>query len=201
MTIVEKYFSDFTPLQLRQIERLQGIYADWNSKINVISRKDTDNFYERHVLHSLAVTRTGLIHSGQTVLDVGCGGGFPVVPLAIAMPDVRFTAVDSIGKKIKVVEAVVDDIELKNVEAHNCRVEALDGQWDWVVSRAVAPTTDILRWTKGKYRKGLILLKGGDLTEEIAQCRLADDKVRVMSIGDWFEEEFFDTKSVVIIEV
>lgn len=201
MTIVEKYFSDFTPLQLAQFEQLQGIYADWNSKINVISRKDTENFYEHHVLHSLAIVRAGLIQTGQTVLDVGCGGGFPTVPLAIAMPDVRFTAVDSIGKKIKVVEAVVEDVELKNVEAHNCRVEALDGQWDWIVSRAVAPTADILRWTKGKYSKGLILLKGGDLTEEIAQCGLAREKVRVLPIGEWFEQEFFTTKSVVIIEV
>lgn len=198
--LIFSYFPELNPLQQNYIASLQGIYSEWNSKINVISRKDMDNFYERHVLHSLSILKTGLIKNGDMVLDLGCGGGFPVVPLAIVLPDVKFYAVDSIGKKIAVVEGVTTFLGLHNVKVRNCRGEAIDFQYDWVVSRAVAPMADLVGWTRKNCRKGLILLKGGDLVDEIAACGLKAGQVRVESIAQWFGEEFFETKSIVIIE-
>lgn len=200
VSCVEKYF-EFDPMQRNYFASLQGIYADWNAKINVISRKDFDNFYERHVLHSLAILKTGLIKDGDTVLDLGCGGGFPVVPLAIALRGVNFIAVDSVGKKIAVVEGVASLLGLGNVTSRNCRVESLGLQYDWVVSRAVAPIGELVAWTKGSCRKGLILLKGGDLAAEIAASGVKPSKIRVEAISQWFGEEFFETKSVVIIRI
>ncbi len=195
VALIERYF-ELSELQKERFARLLELYSEWNAKINVISRRDMDNFYERHVLHSLAIAKSGEIVPGERVLDLGCGGGFPVVPLAILMPDVSFTAVDSIGKKIKVVEAVVKELGLDNVTVHNCRVESLDERWDWVVSRAVAPLGDLLNWTRGKYDRGMLLLKGGDLAAEIADSKISSKKVMVESVSHWFDSDFFVTKSL-----
>lgn len=195
--IIKRYFT-LTPKQEEQYSKLLELYSDWNSKINVISRKDIDeNFYPRHVLHSLAIAKSGMLKSGQHVLDLGCGGGFPVIPLAIMYPEIKFVAVDSIGKKIKVVSAVVEALGLENVEIHNCRVESLPGSWDWVVSRAVAPLADLSSWVKGRYRYGMLLLKGGDLELEIEQSGVKRSLVAVDRISEMFEDEFFETKVLV----
>lgn len=197
MDLLLKYFPDLTPTQRLQFEQLQTLYAQWNVMVNVVSRADIDNLYPRHVLHSLSVARCGLIQSGHRVLDLGCGGGFPVIPLAILMPDVSFTAVDSIGKKIKVVQGVTQTLGLSNVEAYNCRAESLSGTWEWIVSRAVAPLSSLLEWGGGKYTRGMIALKGGDLAAEIAAT---GRHVRQLEISDWFEEEFFLTKHIVVVD-
>lgn len=194
--LISQYF-ELTELQKIQFGQLLELYSDWNSKINVISRKDIDNFYERHVLHSLSIAKTEMIKSGDKILDLGCGGGFPVVPLAILYPDVEFTAVDSIGKKIKVVQAVVESLGLENVTTHNCRVETLGDKWDWVISRAVAPLGDLLSWTKGSFSKGMLLLKGGDLTLEIKDSRAKLSNIELLKISEIFRGEFFGTKSIV----
>lgn len=204
MELLLKYFPNLTADQRSKFERLAALYDDWNAKINVISRADVPNLYERHVLHSLALARGGWIHNGDRVLDIGCGGGFPVVPLAILMPEVHFTAVDSVGKKIRVVQGVASELGLSNVEARNCRAESLDGCWDWVVSRAVAPLGSLLEWSAGLYSKGLLSLKGGDLGVEIEQAkavygpavgRFAD----IFDVSEWFDEEFFLAKKVVFV--
>lgn len=194
--LISKYF-ELSDRQREQFGQLLSLYSDWNSKINVISRKDIDNFYERHVLHSLSIATTELIKDGQRVLDLGCGGGFPVIPLAILYPNVEFTAVDSIGKKIRVVDAVVESLGLTNVRSYNCRVETIKERWDWVVSRAVAPLGDLLGWTKGRFSSGMLLLKGGDLSDEIAQSGVRVDRVELLEISRIFEGEFFETKSIV----
>lgn len=199
MDLLLKYFPSLTADQLSKFERLGGLYEDWNAKINVISRADVPNLYERHVLHSLALARGGWIVKGDRVLDIGCGGGFPVVPLAILMPEVSFTAVDSIGKKIRVVEGVVSELGLVNVEARNCRAESLAGQWDWVVSRAVAPLGSLLEWSAGRYSKGLLSLKGGDLGAEIEVSGVSAQGVELFEVSDWFGEEFFSTKRVLFV--
>ncbi|MFI3288224.1 MAG: 16S rRNA (guanine(527)-N(7))-methyltransferase RsmG [Rikenellaceae bacterium] len=207
--LLEKYFS-LTDSQRTAYESMRGVYEKWNSQINVISRKDIDNFYTRHVLHSLAVAKVQGFESGQRVLDLGCGGGFPVVPLATLYSDVEFTAVDSIGKKITVVKAAAEELSLSNVEAHHCRVEALDGQWDWLVSRAVAPLSELMKWSEGKWTKGMLLLKGGDLSEEIKAAGFSltssglyrsrgGGEVEVIDISTFFEDEFFETKKVVVV--
>lgn len=183
-----------------------GLWTEWNSKINVISRKDIDNLYEHHILHSLAIAeymdRHGL--AGETFLDVGTGGGFPGIPLAMAMPSASFTLCDSIGKKIKVAASVADGLGLDNVRCVNCRAEAVDGQFDYVVSRAVTSLENFYPWVKGKYRRGILYLKGGDVHSEISQmCAkygLDQHKVAVWPISDWLEDDYFAEKFVIAVE-
>ncbi|MFY0254675.1 16S rRNA (guanine(527)-N(7))-methyltransferase RsmG [Chitinophaga sp. 30R24] len=206
MEIILKYFSDFTPKQLSQLEALQGLYQEWNEKINVISRKDIDSLYEKHVLHSLSIAAIADFQSGTQILDLGTGGGFPGIPLAIFFPEVEFLLVDSIGKKIKVVQGVAEALQLKNVTATHSRVEDIKNRkFDIVVSRAVAPLADLWRWSKpvlkksavpGKqFEKGLICLKGGDLAQEISDSGL---KPRLVKIYDIFPEESFQEKFIVM---
>ncbi len=212
MTSVKDIAAHFelTDSQASTFEAMKGIYEKWNSQINVISRKDIDNFYVRHVLHSLAIAKFGGIEDGQKVLDLGCGGGFPVVPLSVLYPNTKFTAVDSVGKKIIVVRAVAEELSLTNITVHHCRVETLAENWDWVVSKAVAPLADLMNWTRGKYSKGMILLKGGDLDEEIKEagftpCKNFEYKnklgqrVKVVNISEFYADEFFETKKIVIV--
>jgi 16S rRNA (guanine527-N7)-methyltransferase len=204
--IIRKYFDDFTETQLQQFGQLQELYADWNEKINVISRKDIDELYERHVLHSLAIAAVNNFHDGAQIVDIGTGGGFPGIPLAIFFPNVEFLLSDSIGKKIKVVQGVADAIGLKNVTAVHTRVEEIKGRtFDYAVSRAVAPLGDLWRWTSHMIKKGkagddlpngLICLKGGDLKQEIADSKL---NARPWSVHDIFPEPFFETKVVVYV--
>lgn len=193
MELILKYFPELTAAQIKQFKAMLPLYQEWNSKINVISRKDIDQLYERHVLHSLAIARLGLITPGDSVLDVGCGGGFPGIPLAILYPDVEFTMVDSIGKKITVVQEVALALGLRNVKAVNARVESINGTFDWVVSRAVTDLSSFVGWTWKKSRRGILYLKGGDLTQEIID---AGRKVNIYELKDWFSEEFFETKKL-----
>ncbi len=206
MEIVLKYFSDFTPKQLDQFRALAPVYKEWNEKINVISRKDIDALYEKHVLHSLAIAAAADLPAGLQVLDLGTGGGFPGIPLAIFFPEVQFHLVDSIGKKIKVVEAVAEALNLSNVTTAHSRVEDIrNRKFDLVVSRAVAPLKDLWHWSKPLLRKGapehqpsgLLCLKGGDLDQEISEsgCR-----PRMVNIYKLFPEEFFQEKFVVSVK-
>lgn len=202
MDIVLKYFPDLTPEQKKQFLALEEIYNDWNSKINVISRKDMESLYEKHILHSLAIAQVMPFVKGTKVLDVGTGGGFPGIPLAILFPEVEFTLVDSIGKKIKVVEAVAKELGLKNVKTIHARVENVKEKFHFVVSRAVTQMPVFLTWLKGKFEKeqintkhnGVLYLKGGDLAEELQGLRC-----EIFSIKDYFEEEFFQTKKVIYL--
>ena len=170
MELIHHYFKNLTPTQVAQFEALASLYNDWNLKINVVSRKDIDELYLRHVLHSLGIARVQSFEDGSRILDVGTGGGFPGIPLAILFPEVQFHLVDSIGKKIKVVEEVVQGLELKNVKASNARVESIGGEYDFIVSRAVAQMETFVFWVKGKIAKkskhelknGILYLKGGD---------------------------------------
>lgn len=194
--IIDRYFPELTTRQREQYNALPELYAEWNARINVVSRKDIESLEERHVLHSLAIARTGLIHTGDSVLDVGCGGGFPGIPLAIFYPDVRFTLVDSIGKKIRVVNEVAAAIGLENLTAIQARVEELPDSYDWVVSRAVTDLRTFVGWTWSRTRNGIIYLKGGDLEQEI---RSANRPTVQLPISDWFDGEFFETKKVLIL--
>lgn len=197
------YFPDLTDIQIERFEKLSDLYKDWNQKINVVSRKDIDEIYLRHVLHSLGIAKVQAFLPGSKIIDVGTGGGFPGIPLAILFPETEFHLVDSIGKKIKVVDEVVEGLELENVKSFNCRVEDLDkkGEYDFIVSRAVAQMRSFVGWTKGKIakeskhelRNGILYLKGGDLTKELAGYKTA----KVYPISDYFKEEFFETKTVV----
>lgn len=199
--IISKYFT-LTEEQQRRFDALGALYTEWNGKINVISRKDIDELYVRHVLHSLAIAKVCQFEAGAEVCDIGCGGGFPTIPLAIMFPEVRFTAVDSIGKKITVVKEVASALGLTNVTAINARIEAVRGEFDYVVSRAVTDMKTLKGWAMPKLRagsrgslpNGMLVLKGGDLAEEIAMARLRCD---IHEIGDLFEEEFFETKRVI----
>ncbi len=200
---MEQYF-ELTAKQREQFSSLETLYREWNSKINVISRKDIGQFRVHHLLHSLAIARyvkDNSIAFGN-VLDVGTGGGFPGIPLAIMFPDTHFTLCDSIGKKIKVVEAVSQALELKNVEARWCRCEALAGGYDWVVSRAVTEFKNFMPLVKGLYSEGIMYLKGGDVLSEISECcrvcSLSPSLFSINSIAEWFEDEFFREKYLVI---
>ena len=200
--LIIKYFPEISETQKSQFEKLETVYKDWNEKINVISRKDIDEFYERHVLHSLGIAKIMEFTDGTKVLDIGTGGGFPGIPLAILFPDVEFTLVDSIGKKITVVKAVAEELGLKNVQAYHERAEKIKDKFHFVVSRAVTQMPVFLRWLKGKFEKeqfnpkhnGVLYLKGGDLGEELAGI-----KCEIYHLKDQFEEEFFDTKKVVYL--
>lgn len=203
--IVFKYFPDLTSKQRSQIEQLPELYSLWNSQINVISRKDIDLLYERHVLHSLGIAQVMSLLPGENVLDVGTGGGFPGIPLAILFPETRFHLVDSIGKKIKVVQEVAKALGLTNVKASHLRAEQLDEKFDFVVSRAVTQLKDFYPWVRGKFNKdsknilpnGILYLKGGDLEQEIKESGL---KVQQYHLKDYFTEEFFETKQVIYVK-
>lgn len=202
MDIILKYFPNLTDSQKEQFKKLESLYNEWNEKINVISRKDMDSLYERHILHSLGIAKIMPFADGTKVLDIGTGGGFPGIPLAILFPNVEFTLIDSIGKKIKVVEAVAEGLGLKNVTAVHGRAEKLKEKYHFVVSRAVTQMPIFLRWLKGKFEKeqinekhnGVLYLKGGDLAEELAGLRC-----EVFQLKDHFTEEFFETKKVVYL--
>ncbi len=197
MEIIAKYFSDFMPQQTKQLSALKELYMEWNEKINVISRKDMDNFYEHHVLHSLAIATQFEFTEGMEVMDLGCGGGFPGVPLAIFFPETNFLMVDSINKKLKVITEISNAIGLKNIAVRHTRAEDIkDKKFDAVVSRAVAPLKDLWHWSKPLLKKsnnynGLICLKGGDLAKEIFESGC---KPRVWQIEKIFEEDFFKEK-------
>ena len=202
VSLILKYFPEITDEQKQQFEKLEKLYTEWNEKINVISRQDMDGLYEKHILHSLGIAKVMPFADGTKVLDVGTGGGFPGIPLAILFPEVSFTLIDSIGKKIKVVEAVSEGLGLKNVTAVHGRAEKLKEKFHFVVSRAVTQMPEFLRWLKGKFEKeqfnekhnGVLYLKGGDLAEELAGLRC-----EIFQLKNYFEEEIFDTKKVVYL--
>ena len=204
MQLLLKYFPELTERQREQFAALLPLYEDWNAQINVISRKDMANFYEHHVLHSLAIAKVQPFKTQADILDVGTGGGFPGIPLAILFPHSNFHLVDSIGKKIKVVQNVADALELKNVRAEQIRAEQVQGDYDFVVSRAVTDLSQFTQWVRGKVsdihyhhlRNGILYLKGGDLTQELFPFR---KKVRTWDISDFFEEEYFQTKKVIYL--
>lgn len=204
MQTIREYFPSLSEQQKEQFAQLLPLYSDWNSKINVISRKDMEQFYERHVLHSLGIAKVIQFKSGTKVLDVGTGGGFPGIPLAILFPETDFFLVDSIGKKIKVVKAVAEAIGLKNVRAEQVRAEEIKEQFDFVVSRAVTELPVFHNWVKNKFRKqsfnelrnGILYLKGGDLTEELKPF---GGKTKIVDLKNYFSEEFFETKKVVYL--
>lgn len=206
MEQILKHFPDLTEVQHDQFARLQELYSFWNAQINVISRKDMDAFYERHVLHSLGIAKVMSFEPGAQVLDIGTGGGFPGIPLAILFPETHFHLVDSIGKKIKVVTEVAQALGLKNVQATHARAEDIKGQYDFIVSRAVTAMPVFLTWCKGKIKKdnhhplrnGILYLKGGDLTEELAPVSLP---IQLFSLADHFEGAFFETKKVVYVQI
>ncbi|RNC91685.1 MAG: 16S rRNA (guanine(527)-N(7))-methyltransferase RsmG [Allomuricauda sp.] len=202
--IVFNYFTELTGAQQKQFEKMELLYKDWNQKINVVSRKDIDELYLRHVLHSLGIAKIQSFKPGSEILDVGTGGGFPGIPLAIMFPQTQFTLVDAIGKKIRVVNEVIEGLGLDNVVAHHSRVEELPGKFDFIVSRAVAAMPTFVHWTKGKIKKksvhqrknGILYLKGGDLTEELAGYSSAE----IYHLSEYFSEPFFDTKKVVYLK-
>ena len=206
MQIILKYFPDLTEDQIQKFKVLKELYAEWNEKINVISRKDMDNFYERHVLHSLGIAKMIHFHKGAEVLDVGTGGGFPGIPLAILFPDVHFHLVDSIGKKMKVVEGVAEALQLTNLTAEVKRAEKVKGKYDFVVSRAVTRMKKFIPWVRTKikvkdqhvYPNGIFYLKGGDLEEEMSEIRYDYEEFQ---LENEFEEEFFETKKVVYVRL
>lgn len=201
MEEILKYFPNLSEEQISQFQKLEALYHDWNAKINVISRKDIDELYVKHVLHSLAIAKVQPFEAGTYILDVGTGGGFPGIPLAILFPETRFYLIDVIAKKIKVVQAVAEGLGLKNVKAEQLRANLVKGDFDFIVSRAVTNMPDFVSWIKDKIKKqnkhqlpnGILYLKGGDLTEELA----AFPKATEYNIADFFEPDFFETKKVV----
>ena len=205
MELIQQYFSNITVAQQQQLEQLLPLYAEWNEKINVISRKDVENFYERHVLHSLAIAKVIQFKPATRVLDIGTGGGFPGIPLAIMFPEVQFHLADSIGKKILVVQEVAKALGLKNVKASHCRVEQLKGDYDFITARAVASAEELTKWTHSliinenhnELPNGWLFLKGGDLTEELKPFK---NKTTIHYIKEFYKEDFFEEKQVVYIQ-
>lgn len=202
--IILKYFPELSDTQKKQFEMLFDLYSDWNEKINVISRKDIDNLYTNHVLHSLGIAKVQPFKSGSDILDVGTGGGFPGIPLAILFPEVKFHLVDSIGKKITVVKEVSTALGLKNVKAEQARAEQLKGEYDFIVSRAVTRIKEFHQWIHRKTKaksiherdNGILYLKGGDLDEELNELK---KPYQLNNLSDYFKEEFFETKKVVYV--
>ncbi len=202
VALIERYFCDLSEEQREKFAQLGEVYQEWNSKINVVSRKDMEHIYLHHILHSLAIAKVCRFADGAKVLDVGCGGGFPSVPLAIMFPNVEFTACDSIGKKIRVVEGVCEAVGIRNIRTVNGRVEQLKEQFDYIVSRAVTDMPTFVGWVRGMVRQGqrgelpngILYLKGGDLTEELRASRRQWER---HYISEFFDEEFFETKQVV----
>ena len=200
--LIQKYFPNLTEKQIEQFIKLDELYKEWNEKINVISRKDMDSLYEKHILHSMGIAKVMAFSDRTKVLDIGTGGGFPGIPLAILFPEVHFTLVDSIGKKITIVKEVSEGIGLKNITAIHSRAEDIKGQFHFVVSRAVTQMPVFLRWLRGKFDKeqfnpkhnGVLYLKGGDLAEELAGL-----KSEIFNLKDYFEGDFFETKKVVYL--
>jgi 16S rRNA (guanine527-N7)-methyltransferase len=203
--LILSYFPELSSKQIEQFSKLQELYVHWNEQINVISRKDTDNFYERHVLHSLGIAKVIQFKKGTKIMDVGTGGGFPGIPLAILFPDCDFLLVDSIGKKIKVVNEVAHELGLKNVTGIHERAEKVDGTFDFVVSRAVTQMPEFITWVKNKVSKtsknslpnGILYLKGGDLSEEMKTVKQWSKEYK---LKDFLEGEFFETKKVVYVK-
>jgi len=204
--LIAKYFTSLTTLQKTQFEQMGDLYKEWNEKINVISRKDIESLYEKHILHSLGIAKVCSFKDGTEILDVGTGGGFPGIPLAVLFPECQFTLVDSIGKKIKVVEEVAKSLGLKNITPVNGRVEELNLKVDFVVSRAVTRITPFYGWVKDKMLKGsfnslengILCLKGGELDEEMKEL---GRKVTIFELGKIFDEPFFETKKVVYVKI
>lgn len=205
MDLILKYFPELNDVQKSQFEKLAPLYEEWNTQINVISRKDMEQFYERHVLHSLGIAKIRKFRKGERVLDIGTGGGFPGIPLAIMFPETQFHLVDSIGKKIKVVNEVALALGLENVKGEHARAEELKSQYDFIVSRAVSHFDKFMPWTKRKFletpdnrkglKNGIFCLKGGDLQEEIKNLK----HPKLVDLQDFFKEEFFETKKVVYL--
>jgi 16S rRNA (guanine527-N7)-methyltransferase len=201
MELILKYFPDLTEDQISKFKQLEGLYRDWNLKINVVSRKDIEELYLRHVLHSLAIAKVIQFKDGSQIMDVGTGGGFPGIPLAILFPECSFHLVDSIAKKLKVVDEVVDGLSLTNVKTTHSRVEAINDTYDFIVSRAVAAMPTFVHWVKGKIAKkhnndlknGILYLKGGDLSEELQNYT----KATIYNLSDFYTEDFFETKKLV----
>ncbi len=204
MELIQRYFPNLSDLQYKQLKALGELYSDWNAKINVISRKDMEHFYERHVLHSLAIAKVIQFKPETQILDVGTGGGFPGVPLAILFPEVSFHLVDSIGKKIKVVQEVSNALELTNLSTEHARAEQVSGQFDFVVSRAVTRLTEFYPWVQNKFNKksfndldnGILYLKGVDLMEEFDQLK---KPYQLFSLKEYYSEEWFESKGLVFV--
>lgn len=205
MELLLKYFTELTPLQVNQFKHLEVLYKDWNSKINVISRKDIDELYLRHVLHSLAIAKFIQFSDGTKILDVGTGGGFPGIPLAIMFPNCQFHLVDSINKKLTVVNEVAKGIGLENLKTTHSRVEAISDTYDFIVSRAVTAMPEFVKWVRNKvskkqnnsFKNGIFYLKGGDLTEELKDFQNA----KIYNLDEVFDEEFFKTKKLVYLPI
>jgi 16S rRNA (guanine527-N7)-methyltransferase len=216
-TIIDEKFPEVTSEQMEQFEKMDALYRDWNSKINVVSRKDIDELYRHHVLHSLGIAAyikaempdiyerlrgegPYSIAEPMKIMDLGTGGGFPGIPLAVMFPHAQFTLCDSIGKKIIVATEVAKGLGLSNVKTVNARAESLPETFDYIVSRAVTALDNFMPWVKGKYSEGILYLKGGDLTEEIAKAKLRKGSVHIWPISKWTSDPFFDTKQVIFIE-
>ena len=216
-TIIEKSFPEVTAQQMEQFEKMDALYRDWNSKINVVSRKDIDELYRHHVLHSLGIAAYIKVHMTDVyerlrgegpysiaepmkIMDLGTGGGFPGIPLAVMFPHAEFTLCDSIGKKITVATEVAKGLGLANVKTVNARAESIPETFDYIVSRAVTALDNFMPWVKGKYSEGILYLKGGDLTEEIEKAKLRKGSVHIWPISKWTSDPFFETKQVIFIE-
>ena len=197
--LITHYFKDLSPRQIQQLRQLGPLYEFWNQKINVISRKDMEHFYQNHVLHSLGLAKVMALEPGLRVLDLGTGGGFPGIPLAILLPEGQFHMIDSIGKKIKVVQQVIDKLELNNASCQQIRAEQHTGQYDYVITRAVTRLSTLVKWTKPLLAKGgqLLCLKGGELADEIGEARA---KVQSFALSEFFTEPFFETKKILAIK-